>query len=811
MNRKYQEIIDKMKLEEKCAMLSGETAFETREFKRYKIPAMLLSDGPHGLRKQAEGANHLGIGGSVPATCFPTAQAVANSWNKALGEQVGRALGEEALAQEIGVILGPGLNIKRSHTCGRNFEYFSEDPYLAGKMAAAYVKGIQSKGVSACPKHFAVNSQELKRMASDSIVDERTMRELYLTGFEIAVKDSKPGTVMSAYNLINGVYANESEQLLKDILRNGWGFEGMVVTDWGGSNDHALGVKAGSTLEMPAPGLQSVRELIKAVNDGKISESDVDDRLDELLRVVFSTRESIDKSERSFDEKAHHELARKIAGECAVLMKNDGNILPLKAGTRVALIGDFAETPRYQGAGSSLVNATELDSALSLIKETNLEMTGFAKGFNRNGAGSESLSKEALELANSSDVVLFYMGLDEMKESEGLDRTDMKVNADQLELLRKIKESGVKVVAVLHGGSPVEMQWSDDCDAIVYAALTGQGGAAAILDVISGKVNPSGKLSETWPVSYADSPVYGRYPAKGRNALYIEGLYVGYRYYNTAKINVKYPFGYGLSYTGFEYKDIRVSNEGVSFKLSNIGEVDGSEVSQLYVGFKDRDRADINTYRPENELKGFEKTFLRAGETKEVFIPFDEYTFRRFDVKKNKFVVDGGNWIIGIAANSRDIRLSAEYEISGEKIELDGTAEKAKPYIEADIRGIKEDNFRALLGRDIPEDRVKIDRSITLGELGHGRAPIGWLIAAVLSRLLKSSEKKGSPDLNLLFQYNMPLRALAKMTEGAVSMGMVDALVMEFKGFWFIGIIRLIFEAVKNVVLNASLKSKLSD
>ena len=412
---KHTDIINSLDLEQKCALLSGSTVFTTRALPGKGVPAITLSDGPNGVRKQAGAADHLGLNPSVPATCFPTSATVANSWDPALGEAVGAAMGEEAAAQGVSVLLGPGLNIKRSPLCGRNFEYFSEDPYLAGKMAAAYVRGIQKNGIAACPKHFAVNSQELRRMASDSIVDERTLRELYLTGFEMVVKEAQPKTIMSSYNLINGTYANENAHLLQDILRRDWGFEGAVVTDWGGSNDHALGVKNGSTLEMPAPGGDAIRELMKAVQTGKITEADVDARLEELLELVFTTKAAVDAAPGKFDADAHHALARRVAAQSIVLLKNENRLLPLIKKEKVAVIGDFAQTPRYQGAGSSAVNSIKVDSFLDCLAQSGLNSIGYAKGFDRQGKPDEALKTEAVQLAENSDVVLLFMGLDEIK------------------------------------------------------------------------------------------------------------------------------------------------------------------------------------------------------------------------------------------------------------------------------------------------------------------------------------------------------------------------------------------------------------
>ena len=478
---KHTDIIQKLNLEQKCALLSGETVFTTRALPGKGIPAITLSDGPNGVRKQAGAADHLGLNPSVPATCFPTSSATACSWDEKLGEAVGEALGEEAAAQEVAVLLGPGLNIQRSPLCGRDFEYFSEDPILAGRMAAAYVRGIQKNGISACPKHFAVNSQELRRMASDSVLDERTLRELYLTGFEIVVKEAKPKTIMTSYNLINGTYANENAHLLQDILRKDWGFDGAVVTDWGGSNDHALGVKNGSTLEMPCPGGDSIRELMKAVQGGKISEADVDARLDEMLELVFSTHAAVEKAPRTFDAAAHHKLARRAAAESIVLLRNEGGILPLRPNEKLAVIGDFAETPRYQGAGSSAVNALQVDTLLDSIKadDSGITFVGYASGFERQGAADAEKLEEAVALAKKADTVLLCLGLDELRESEGLDRADMKLAENQQQLLAAVASVNPNVVVLLSAGAPIETPWVGQCRALVYGALGGQAGAGA--------------------------------------------------------------------------------------------------------------------------------------------------------------------------------------------------------------------------------------------------------------------------------------------------------------------------------------------
>ena len=797
-------LLKELTLEEKCALLSGAETFKTRGMPKHGIPQIWLSDGPHGLRKQAGESDHLGLNPSVPATCFPTASAVANSWDAALGEEIGAALGEEAAAQEVSVVLGPGLNMKRNPLCGRSFEYFSEDPYLAGKLAAGYIRGIQSKGVAACPKHFAVNSQETRRMASDSIVDERTLREIYLTGFEIAVKEGHPRSIMSSYNLVNGTYANENKHLHMEILRGEWGFDGAVITDWGGSNDHALGVKNGSTLEMPAPGGDSVRELLAAVESGKITESDIDARLSELLPLVFDTKAALDDAPREFDAAAHHALARRAAEESLVLLKNEGSLLPLAAGSKVAVIGDFAKNPRYQGAGSSMVNSTQVDVLLDKLIDSELNVIGYQQGFDRHGKPDAALQKSACELATQADTVILCMGLDEIAESEGLDRSNLRLAQNQVDLLQAVAAVNPKIVVVLYSGSVVETPWLDNCQALLYAALGGQAGAGAVADALIGKVNPCGKLAETWPLAYADVPSAADFATRRKTVEYREGLYIGYRYFTTAEKAVRFPFGYGMSYTTFAYSDMAADEQGVSLTVTNTGSVAGTEIVQLYVAKKGSE-----LFRPAKELKGFARVTLAPGEKQRITIMLDDKAFRFWNVKANRWEIEGGEYELLVGASVEDIRLC-------EKISVHGTA-TVHPYEDVDldcyykgnVLSVSDADFEKLLGHPIPNGKTKIDRNLTLGELNHARSPLGWLVWLVLTILLDVSYKRGKPDLNILFQYNMPLRALAKMTNGAISMGMVDGIVMELQGFWILGLVRVIYEAIKNVVLNAQMEKRL--
>jgi len=681
---KHEELLLKLTLEEKAALLSGKTVWQTRDIPRFKIPSVFLSDGPHGIRRQAGSGDHLGLNASLKATCFPAAAAIANSWDPELGEEIGKALGEEAAAQNVNIVLGPGLNMKRSPLCGRNFEYFAEDPYLAGKMAAAYIRGIQSQGVYACPKHFAVNSQEQRRMAMNAVVDERTLREIYLTGFEIAVREGKAKAIMTSYNEVNGEYANENKKLLLDILRKEWGFDGLVVTDWGGSNDHVKGVMCQSDLEMPAPGLDSARELVTAVNEGRLSMKDIDLCVDHVLDAVLDLKQKAEEKKSVFDEKAHHALARKAAAESAVLLKNEDNILPLKPGTRIALIGDFAFVPRYQGTGSSMVNPFNVESMDQLIDEYDLQVIGKAHGYTRNGEPDADLKKEALEAAAGADVVLYCFGLDEISESEGKDREHMRLPQNQLWLLNELVKVNKNMVGILSAGSSIEMPWQYDLKAILHSYLGGEAGAGAILDILTGKINPSGRLAETYPLRYEDTPAFQYYPASERTSEYREGPFMGYRYYDTSMVLFRYPFGYGLSYTEFAYSALEVDEKGVQLTVTNVGERDGAEVVQLYVGFPDS-----VVFRPQKELKGFQKVFLKAGESKRVHIPFDDKTFRYWNVKTGQWEIEEGEYLLMVGASVSDIRLSGKLWVAGTTKEIPYEKKKLPSYYSGRIRNLK--------------------------------------------------------------------------------------------------------------------------
>ncbi len=785
----YQEIISKMTLEQKASMMSGQDTWRTKDYKEYGIPAMFLSDGPHGLRKQAGAGDHLGLNASLPATCFPTAATMANSWDENLGEQLGECLGEEAAALGVNMVLGPGLNMKRSPLCGRNFEYFAEDPYLAGKMAAAYIRGIQSKGVAACPKHFAANSQEERRMAMDSVVDERTFRELYTTGFEIAVKEGKAKGIMTAYNQINGTYANESEHLLGDILYDEWKYDGMVVSDWGGSNDHVEGVRQGSHLEMPSTGKMGTKQLIRAVEEGRLDEAILDQRVDELLRVVFDTHTATAEHEgKGFDVKKHHDFARKAAAQSIVLLKNEHHILPLSSEKTIAVIGDFAKTPRYQGAGSSLVNPTkEAENMLDLMASYPVSYLDYARGYVRNKKADEKLMMEAVELAKKADVVLLCVGLDEISESEGLDRTHMRMPQAQVALIERVAAVNKNVVVVMSAGSSVEMPWADQVAAIVHGYLGGQAGASAMLDVLTGAVCPSGKLNETYAYALEDVASTSYYPAIERSSEYREALYMGYRYFDTVEKKVRFPFGYGLSYTTFTYRDLSVDADGVTFTITNIGDCDGAEIAQMYVG---HDRSAL--FGPKKELKGFVKVFLKKGESKRVTIAFDDKTFRYFNVKTNTWEVEGGEYQIYVGANATDIRLQGQVQKESSGAELPYDMEKLPSYASGNVKAVSDEEYRYLYGRELPpakwDTSGKLDKNDAICQMYYAKSYLARFICFILRSVKKASEKKGKPNLNILFIYNMPFRGISKMTGGAMNEGMIDGLVEMVNGRGFIGL-----------------------
>ena len=790
MARKHQDIIDQLTLKEKASLISGKDFWQTVNIDRLNIPSAFLSDGPHGVRRQAAAADHLGLNASIPATCYPTAATMANSWDPELGEVLGQKLGQEAAVQKVNVLLGPGTNMKRHPMCGRNFEYFSEDPYLAGKMAAGYIRGIQSNGISACVKHFACNDQEENRMTLDSVVDERTLREIYLTAFEIAVKEGKTKSIMSSYNLVNGVYANENEHLLVDILRKEWGFDGLVVTDWGGNNDGVLSLKCYNQLEMPG-NPDRPEEVVKAIEAGELDEAVLDDNIDTLLDIIFDTmKNGVEKAPEKFDVEDHHLFAQKCAEESAVLLKNN-NVLPLNNEKKVAFIGDFLYLPRYQGAGSSIVNPTKLDKTSDLLKDSGLNVVGYCKGFNRYGKKNNKLHKEAMEVAKLADIVVLYLGLDEVTEAEGLDRTNLLLNDNQLELVKDIKELGKQIVVVLSCGSAVEIPFVEDVDAILHCYLNGQAGAKATLNILSGKVNPSGKLSETFPIKLEDVASSDNFPSHTRTIEYREAYGIGYRYFDTANVPVRFPFGFGLSYTKFEYKNLVINEEGVSFEITNIGDVKGKEIAQLYVGLG---KSEI--VRPTKELKGFAKVELEPGQTKKVEISFDDKTFRYFNVKTNKWEIEKGSYSIMIASSSDNIRLEGSINQAGTGAEAPYNKADLPNYAVGNLRHVPDAEFAALLGRDIPDgslpfykkNRLVVDYNTTVKELRYAKRWIGRLVGKAIpwfARVLAKIGKKELSNTLVMGVVHQPMRGWSRFSQGGLRMSQLDGLIMMFNGhFW---------------------------
>ncbi|WEV46815.1 glycoside hydrolase family 3 C-terminal domain-containing protein [Bifidobacterium sp. ESL0690] len=812
--------LEELSVTEKAAMLSGGSEWDSRGNERAGIPSFVMSDGPHGVRRQLGAGDHLGIGASKPATCFPTAGTVANSWDPELAEEMGKALGREAHDLDVNVLLGPGMNIKRNPLCGRNFEYYSEDPQVAGRMAAGLVKGIQSNGVASCPKHFAVNSQELRRQASNSVVDERTLRELYLTGFEIMIREARPWAIMTSYNQINGTYAHENKHLLTEILRQEWGFDGTVISDWGGSDSAVAAVKAGGSLEMPSPGYTSVRELVGAVQAGTLAEADINVRAREVAKLAQRTHfEGVGRDDLMADDvaKDHHNVARHVAENTSVLLKNgsaDGKIapvLPLKSGTRVAVVGDMAETARYQGSGSSKVNATNEENLLDQLKKIDgVEVTGYQQGYERHGGKNNVLVEDAVALAaaDTTDVVIAVVGLDERSESEGLDRSTMAIPEGQNDLVKALVTTGKPVVIVLVAGSPVELPWFDDVSALLYIGLSGQAGASATARVLTGAVNPSGHLAETWPIKYEDVPSSGWYPAIGRDAIYREGPFVGYRYYETAGVPVRFPFGYGLSYSTFTYSDLTSDENGVTFTVTNDSDIPGATVAQMYV------RAPVGgAMRPDRELKGFKKVFLDAHEAATVTIPFDRYTFRHYDVVPGTWKTETGEREILVGDSVENLPLSTKQMIQGD-IDLCPPNPVLGHYLKGQVKDVTDNEMTALFGHGViaPGKTVVFGENDPISSWADSRGFVARTVAKVLTKKeAKVRQKTGQPDLNILFILNMPPRAMCKMTQGMIDSAMVQAVVKIANGHTFRGAGSFIAGYFRNISANKRVAKELEN
>lgn len=746
MARDIKKIISEMTLEEKAGLCSGLDVWHTKGIDRLDIPSIMMADGPHGLRKQTKSGLELGAKKSVPATCFPTASALACSWDRKLIRKVGEALGEECNAEKVDILLGPGTNIKRSPLCGRNFEYYSEDPYLSSEIAASFIQGVQSQGVGTSLKHFAANNQEYLRMVIDVIVDERTLREIYLASFEGAVKKSQPWTVMCSYNRLNGEYCSEKRSLLNDILKEEWGFEGFVVSDWGAVNDRVQGLAAGLELEMPSSGGVRDKEIVDAVKAGKLPESVLDQAVERMLKIIFKAADN-NKKGIPYDKEKHHQLAREVAAECIVLLKNEDGILPLKKEGTIAIIGDFAKNPRYQGGGSSHVNPAKLDNA---YEEINKIIGGsgkalYAKGYHDDMSGgifgskeftSESdlpddgLIREAQEIAAKADTAIVFAGLPESYESEGFDRKHMRIPEGHRKLIEAVADVQKNTVVVLSNGSPVEMPWLDKVKGVLECYLGGQAGGGAVADILFGIKNPSGKLAETFPVRLNDNPSFLNFPGDNKKVEYREGIFVGYRYYDTKGIAPLFPFGHGLSYTNFEYTDIALDkaqisdNESVkiSVKVKNTGNMKGKEIIQVYV----RD-VESTVIRPVKELKGFEKVELAPGEEKTVEITLDKRAFAYYNTEIGDWHVESGEFEILVGRSSADIVLR-------EKITVNSTVSIKKLYTRNSTLGeimsdpdkaeIFKHAFMNAMGMLSSEEEAAIAMTSMFKEL-----PLRWLVS----------------------------------------------------------------------------------
>lgn len=736
------DLVSKMTLEEKAGLCSGSDFWHTKAVERLGIPAVMVSDGPHGLRKQDLNADHLGVNISIEAVCFPAACALACSFDRELIYKMGQALGNECQAEDVSVILGPGANIKRSPVCGRNFEYFSEDPYLSSQMAANHIKGVQSQNVGTSLKHFAANNQEHRRMSASSEIDERTLREIYLASFETAVKEAKPWTVMCSYNRINGVYASENKKLLTDILRDEWGFDGFVVSDWGAVDERVMGLEAGLDLEMPSSGGFNDELIVKAVKDGSLDEKVLDRAVERILGVIDRYLENRSKN-AVWDKEKDSRLAREIERECIVLLKNDDSILPLSKTEKVAFIGEFAEKPRYQGGGSSHINSFDSLSALDAVKGVcDVE---YARGYDSSAdIIDEKLIAEAVSLAEKSDKAVIFAGLPDSFESEGFDRSHMRMPENQNKLIAEVCKVQPNTVVVLHNGSPVEMPWINDVKGIVEVYLGGQSVGGAEIDILFGDSNPCGKLAETFPKKLSDNPSYLTFPGEGDKTVYSEGIFVGYRYYDKKEMDVLFPFGHGLSYTKFEYSNLKLSADRitdndtlkVTVDVKNIGKVSGKEIVQLYVS--DRESRVI---RPLKELKGFEKLSLEPGEQKTAEFILDKRSFAYYNTDISDWHVESGEFDIMVGKSSRDIVLS-------DTVYVESTVKLPVHYTMNTTFGdmLEDEDARAYTDRYIEIYREQMSGNDEGNEMGEST---GAMIEAML-------------------KYN-PMRAMVSFSDGKIS------------------------------------------
>jgi beta-glucosidase len=798
------QLLSQLALEEKVSLLSGLNYWYLKGVDRLGIPSIMITDGPHGLRKQEGDPTRGGLSDTIPATCFPTASALAATWNRDLLFKIGKALGEECRQEKVAVLLGPGANIKRSPLCGRNFEYFSEDPFLSGQMAKSLIQGVQSQGIGTSLKHYAANNQEYRRMTIDAIVDERALREIYLAGFEIAVKEAQPWTVMGAYNKINGIYACEHPDLLTNILKDEWGHQGLVMTDWGAMNEPVDALAAGLELEMPGTNSGNETLIIKAIEAGKLDEGVLDAGVERILSLIFKAKKTLEM-DFSYDRDAHHELARKVAGEGVVLLKNVGNLLPLDPGENLALIGDMAIHPRFQGAGSSLVNPTQLENIYEEVQKiSTFQELSYAPGYPENGLKADrSLIDDAVRVAQEADVAVICVGLPDNFETEGLDRDHLELPESHDALIRAILEVQKNVVLILNNGSPVEMPWIDQIPAVLEGYLGGQAGAGALADILFGITNPSGKLAETFPIKLEDNPSYPYFPGGPKIVEYRESLYVGYRYYDTVNKDVLFPFGHGLSYAEFKYSDLEFNQTNltdqehlqVSLKVKNLGDVRAKEVVQVYVSPVSSD-----VFRPKQELKGFEKITLEPGEVKEVNFSFNDRAFAYYNTGTKDWQVESGEYQILVGSSSRDIRLEGSvYITSTQKDVMIPDRDRLPAYQNFQVDGlISKEDFEKLIGRKVPNNLISARDPYTiktpLADMGSN--PFGWILIKIVDRQLKKMTRDDPDGPTALMMRSMvktmPLRTMLLMGGARISREILDGLLLIMNGYIYKGLILLI-------------------
>lgn len=776
------EVVSGLTLDEKISLVSGKDFWHTVNIddSPVKVPSVMVSDGPHGLRKQSDVADNLGVNDSIVAVCFPSAAGLAASFDTQLMANTGRTLGEECQAENVSTILGPAINIKRSPLCGRNFEYFSEDPYLAGKMSAAYIKGVQSTNTGTSLKHFAVNNQEKRRYTVSAEVDERALREIYLAGFETAVKEAQPSTVMCSYNRVNGEQVSESKKLLTDILRDEWGFKGLVVSDWGAVRDRVKGLGAGLDIEMPGTFGMSAEKIKEAIENGTLDEAVLDKSCRRIVNLVFKWHQN--RIECEFDREEHHKRAKETALKTMVLLKNDNNILPLDAAKKIAFIGEYAKKPRYQGGGSSHINSYRVTDAYSCSLENCSVM--YAQGFGTDDINPvQELVDDALSVAADADIAVVFAGLPESIESEAFDRKDMKLPACQNYLIEKIAGVQKNVVVVLHNGAPVEMPWIDKVSGVLEAYLAGEAVGEAEADILFGKANPSGKLAETFPVKLSDTPCYQFFPGTFNTVEHRESIYVGYRYYETAKKEVLFPFGHGLSYTNFKYSNLKLDKTSinpateditVSLEVKNTGNADGEETVQIYVS-----PCDKKVFRSDIELKGFAKVFLKAGESKLVTVHLDKRAFAYYNVKENDFVCDDGKYIVKAAASVADIRLECDVTLNGfGSHENPYSADVNALYCGGDIANMSRADFSKLMGREIivdkPEKPFSWDNCLCDAQGAKMIDTVDTVVRAVSSKM-----SLGISGSEMIYAGAMetPIRTLVALSNGTVTKGLGDGLV----------------------------------